>query len=151
MNITKGVRDQIPKSVRVHPKNWQEISDTKKILFKKKNTNIDVSDNHCQPRMYGVSKTSQELSGNKDCREFRFSFVRIVISVSNVTSLWDCFCHCVCHCLCLCICLCHCIFVGQVMSPHHSDQMSQTSQVCRVILLLCFQKVSQSVSESVSQ
>ena len=61
MNITKGVRDQIPKSVRVHPKNWQEISDTKKILFKKKNTNIDVSDNHCQPRMYGVSKTSQEL------------------------------------------------------------------------------------------
>ena len=24
---------------------------------------------------------------------------------------------------------CHCLFVGQVMSPHHSDQMSQRSQV----------------------
>ena len=26
-------------------------------------------------------------------------------------------------------CLCVCLFVGQVMSPHHSDQMSQMSQV----------------------
>ena len=30
------------------------------------------------------------LSGNKDCHEFRFSIVRIVISVSNVKSLHDC-------------------------------------------------------------
>ena len=30
------------------------------------------------------------LSGNKDCHEFRFSIVRIVISVSIVTSLQDC-------------------------------------------------------------
>ena len=30
------------------------------------------------------------MSGNKDCHEFRFLIVRIVISVSNVTSLQDC-------------------------------------------------------------
>ena len=36
------------------------------------------------------------------------------------------------------------------MSSHHSDQMSQTSQVSRVTLLLCFQKVSQSVSQWLS-
>ncbi len=27
---------------------------------------------------------------NKDCHEFKFSTVRIVMSVSNVTSLYDC-------------------------------------------------------------
>ena len=31
-------------------------------------------------------------------------------------------------------CLCHCLFIGQVMSPHHSDQMSQGSQVSWVAL-----------------
>ena len=102
-----------------------------------------------------------------------------LISVSNVTSCWDCLCyclcHCLCHCLCLfiglchrlwsghaplslwsnvslvtslwgrslkvfskCICLCHCLFVGRVMSPHHCDQMSLSSQVSRFTLLLCF-------------
>ena len=30
------------------------------------------------------------MSGTKDCHEFRFLIVRIVISVSNVTSLQDC-------------------------------------------------------------
>ena len=30
------------------------------------------------------------LSDNKDCHGFRFSIIRIVISVSKVTSLWDC-------------------------------------------------------------
>ena len=29
-------------------------------------------------------------------------------------------------------------FFGQVMSPHHPDEMSQGSQVSRVTLLLCF-------------
>ena len=29
------------------------------------------------------------MSGNKDCQEFSFPIVKIVISVSNVTSLWD--------------------------------------------------------------
>jgi len=29
------------------------------------------------------------LSGNKDCQEFKFSIVRIVISVSNVTNVSD--------------------------------------------------------------
>ena len=43
-------------------------------------------------------------------------------------------CICLCHCLCLCICLCHCLFVGQVLSPYHSDQMSQRSQVSRIAL-----------------
>ena len=43
-------------------------------------------------------------------------------------------CICLCHCLCLCICLCHCLFFGPVMSPHHSDQMSQRSQVSMITL-----------------
>ena len=54
-------------------------------------------------------------------------------------------CHFLCLCLCICslnnfslsffcICLCHYLFVGQVMCPHHSDQMSQRSQVSRVTL-----------------
>ena len=30
------------------------------------------------------------LSGNKNCHEFKFSTDRIVMSVSNVTSLYDC-------------------------------------------------------------
>ena len=46
-------------------------------------------------------------------------------------------CICLCHCHCLCICLCHCFFLGQVMSPHHSDQMSQRTQVSRIALLRC--------------
>ena len=37
---------------------------------------------------------------------------------------------CISHCLCLR--LCHCLFSGRVMSPHHSDQMSQRSQVSRI-------------------
>ena len=61
-------------------------------------------------------------------------------NVSKVTSLKDrslkvlSKCICLCHCLCLCICLCHCLFVGQVMSPHYSDQMSQKSQVSLVVI-----------------
>ena len=31
-------------------------------------------------------------------------------------------------------------FFGPVMSPHHSDQMSQRSQVSRVTLLVCVLK-----------
>ena len=61
---------------------------------------------------------------------------------------------CLCHCLCLCICLCHCLFFGQVMSPHHSDQMSQRSQVSRVALCMSKVKVlsaSEWVSEWVSE
>ena len=57
-------------------------------------------------------------------------------NVSKVTELSKCLCHCLClclcHCLCLCICLCH--FFGHVMSSHHSDQMSQRSQVSWVAL-----------------
>ena len=44
-------------------------------------------------------------------------------------------------------------FFDQVMSHHHSDQMSQRSHVSRVTLLLCFSKglsVSQSVSDKVT-
>ena len=41
-------------------------------------------------------------------------------------------CICLCHCLCLCLCLCHCLFYGQVMSPNHSDQMSQRSTVSKI-------------------
>ena len=69
-----------------------------------------------------------------------FSIVRNVISVSKVTSLSDwslrVFSKCLCHCICLCHCLClfHCTSVGQVVSPHHSDQMSKRSQVSSVAL-----------------
>ena len=39
------------------------------------------------------------------------------------------FSKCVCHCHCCCLCLSHCLFDGQVTFSHHSDQMSQRSQV----------------------
>ena len=42
------------------------------------------------------------------------------------------FCHC--HCVCLRCCL----FVGQVMFPHHSDQMSQSSKVSNIALWRCY-------------
>ena len=45
------------------------------------------------------------------------------------------FSKCICHCLC--ICLCRCFFVGQVMFPHHSDQMSQWSKVTKNALWRC--------------
>ena len=53
--------------------------------------------------------------------------------MSQVSSLDDCSFRVVskCLCLCHCICLCYCLFVGQVMAAHHSDQMSQRSQVSR--------------------
>ena len=52
------------------------------------------------------------------------------------------------HCLCIClsVCLCHYLFFGQIMPPHHSDQMSQRLQVSRAALCL-----SKSKSGSVSQ
>ena len=46
-----------------------------------------------------------------------------------------------CHCLCLCICLYHRLFVGQVISHPHPDQMSHRSQVSRVALWWCSQNV----------
>ena len=61
-------------------------------------------------------------------------------NVANVTSLLDrslkvfSKCICLCHCLCLCICLCHCLFFGQFISLHHSNKMSQKSQVSRIAL-----------------
>ena len=45
----------------------------------------------------------------------------------------------------------NCQNVGQFMFPHHSDQMSQRSQVSRVALCMSISKVlSESVSQSVS-
>ena len=52
-------------------------------------------------------------------------------NVSKVTSLWDR------SFKVLSKYICHCLFLGQVMSPHHSDQMSQRSQVSRVALYRC--------------
>ena len=43
--------------------------------------------------------------------------------------------------LCLCLCICLCIFFGYVMSSHHSEQMSQRSQVSRIALRRCSQNV----------
>ena len=39
------------------------------------------------------------------------------------------------------ICICIRIFVGHVMSPHHSDQLSQKSQVSRIALWRCYLNV----------
>ena len=64
-------------------------------------------------------------------------------NVSKVTGLLDrslklfSKCICLCNCLCHCHCLCQCLFFGQVMSPHHSDQMSQRSQVSGIALWRC--------------
>ena len=71
------------------------------------------------------------------------NIVRHVISVSSlksqVTSLLDCSlrvlskCHVHCHSLFLSgLCLCHCLFVGQVMSPHHSTTLIR----CLVLIFL---------------
>ena len=38
---------------------------------------------------------------------------------------------------CICHCLCCCLFVGQVMFPHHSDQMSPRSKVSTIALWRC--------------
>ena len=38
-------------------------------------------------RIANAVQCHNQLSDNKDCHDFRFSIVRIVISVSNVTSL----------------------------------------------------------------
>ena len=81
------------------------------------------------------------LSGNKDCHEFRFSIVRIVISVSNVTSLFKMASQCLSvrevggwvGML---------VFFGKVMSPLHSDQMAQ-SQVSRVAVCISNKRLSE--------
>ena len=77
-----------------------------------------------------------------------FSIVRNVISVSSVKSQVTHICSlrvfskCLCQCLCLCHCICLCQFVfGHVMSSHHSEQMSQRSQVSRMALRRCSQNV----------
>ena len=79
------------------------------------------------------------LSGNKNCHEFRVSIVRIVISVSNVTSLQDCLGPQVCAPIDAYNSQCRGrqVFLGQVMSSHYSDPMSQRSQVSRIAPLGC--------------
>ena len=82
------------------------------------------------------------LLSNKNCHEFSFSTVRIIISVSNVTSLQDCLVPCLsislikclkghksqdhslrafskCRCLCHCHCLCICDLLRFLNSFHH--------------------------------
>ena len=67
------------------------------------------------------------------CQRSQVSRIALVMC-----SLWMCSQNVFfCYCLCLCICICHCIFVGHVMSCHHSDQMSQRSQVSRIALWRC--------------
>ena len=59
--------------------------------------------------------------------------------MSKVTSLWGRSLKVLSKCirLCHCLCLCHCLFFGQVMSLHHSDQMSQRPKVSRIALSGC--------------
>ena len=57
-------------------------------------------------------------------------------SSSNTKS---CLCQGPSICLWLCIfhCLSNCLLVGQVMSPHQSDQISQKSQVSWITIWIC--------------
>ena len=59
------------------------------------------------------------LSKNKDCHEFRFSIVRIAISVSNVTSLRDCHCHLKCG-----------LKFGQYLLEFQPTNIDRTSNCC---------------------
>ena len=56
--------------------------------FSNSNSNLIIKKNIA--RIKNAVHCHSWLSGNKDCHEFRFSIVRIVISVSIVTSLQDC-------------------------------------------------------------
>ena len=54
--------------------------------------------------------------------------------------------------MCLCLCNCLCLFVGQDMSPHHSDQISEKSEVNWIVFCITISKVlSEWVSEWVSE
>ena len=65
-----------------------------------------------------------------DCSiDFCFALGALQHLFTHCQRAWDNLCD---HLISLCICLCHCIVVGQLMSPHHCDQMSQRSQVFRV-------------------
>ena len=64
-----------------------------------------------------------------------FSIVRHIFSVAKVTSLWDC------SFRVLNVIGVFKVLFGQVMSSHHSDQMSQRSQVSGVALWGCYLNV----------
>ena len=83
-----------------------------------------------------------------DCLECH-KYLRLLFG--DVLSIFV-FCHflCICICHCLCFCHCHCLFVGQVLFPHHSDQMSQRLQVSRVGILMCLLNIFVSVSKLLS-
>ena len=83
------------------------------------------------------------------CHKLQARIWSLFLSVKNCSLEVFSKCHCHCHFLCL--------FVRQVMSTHHSDQMSLRSQVSWVTLwqsmaCLMFQKskVAQSLTLSVS-
>ena len=102
-----------------------------------------------------ITNVAQLFSGHYDCR-VRFSIVRnatvsqLLFLFEGVLQMYLSSSLCLSHCLfvgqvmsqftkiahwlcskCICHCLYHCIclFIGNVMSPNHSDQMSQMSQV----------------------
>ena len=97
------------------------------------------------PKIQHCKKTLQELRMlssvtikceiNKDCHKSRLSLVSIVISVSNVTSPYDCSFRVFSNVFVFVI------FFGHVMSSYHSEQMSQRSQVSRIALRGCSQNV----------
>ena len=79
-------------------------------------------------------------------------------AVLNVTNIYDCSLEMLSKYICLLsfslylyfFLHCHCLFVGQVVSPHHSDQMSQRLQVSRVGILRCLLNIFVSVSKLLS-
>ena len=74
-------------------------------------------------------------------------FLAVICRFSKSQILKRCLC-----CICLCLCHCLCLFVGQDMSPYHSDQMSGRSEVNWIVFCMAFSKVlSQSVSQWVSE
>ena len=73
-------------------------------------------------------------------------FLAVICRFSKSQILKRCLC-----CICLCLCHCLCLFVGQDMSPHHSDQMSGRSEVNWIVFCMTISKVlSQSVSDKVT-
>ena len=67
---------------------------------------------HCRPSMAKI-------------RKIKIWHCRTTCSLKGFSR---CLCY-YCYCLCNCLCLWQCLFAGQVMSPHHSEQMSEGSKV----------------------
>ena len=85
-----------------------------------------------------LSSVTLNCQVNKDCHEFRFSIVKNVSQMSQVSkiALWRCSLN-VFFIVIVFVLVFVIVFFGQVMSSHHSYPMSQRSQVSRFALWRC--------------